>query len=1030
MIAAFTSFGRYWTWSRRQLWFFAYITAVGVVANLMALDLPFVAPLLLGNMAFLVILLRLGPFWGAASLLLVSQPFWGSVFMWLSVAEFSLILLGWWLGFRQIKLLFLLCWGVLAPVIMLLYGLWWQVSWLQVVLCTAVLVGTGALNLSGARLILHVAVSLKQRQNQPLGEQLAGRITVFSAAPALVLISAALHVFVGMDLAKQQHELIRVEERFSAYSSQQIHRYRDALQQLAWHYQLQPDPELLEHLLWLQPHFISAAVIDATGDLRDYRLRGEQVELKAVNIADREYFQHLQLKPVGTYVSDVFQGRGLGEHLLFAVSAPLLNEQQEFQGIVQAAVLLSSIVDQLQPESLSDDIRAVLLDNQDQQVWSIPVSDTYGQTLDTSAAWYQPGEAVFGRSWLTPTNGIPLNELGSAIIRYYQSDEGWLMILRHQLDPRLVLYNGLTLLVIALAMLSLWLLNRSAYRFVRFVTRPLQQLIASMKQFELQSSAPYCELAQTASAVEFQQLVDEYNEMLLRLHQAGNKLEELNASLESRVRSRTEELTTERDRATELAGAKSRFLATMSHELRTPLTAIIGYGEQLRQHTRLEGEALEQLSTILRNSHYLLDLVNDILDAAKLDEGKLTLEQKPVAIKQVLQQLCADLQKQADRKQLSLSLQLDDALPEWVVTDPLRLRQILLNLLGNAIKFTKQGGITVQAELISTHRMHIAVTDTGIGMSLEQMAKVFRAFEQADSGTSRQYGGTGLGLHISYQLAELMQGELSVSSVPGKGSQFTLELPVVEPEQADLLSSTGAPDPVSPPKLNGQVLVVDDVADIRRLVVGLMEFTGLTVIEAEHGLQALEQVQAHSVDLILMDMNMPVMDGMEATRKLRHQGYTQPIIALSADVLPEDKTGFLQAGCNDVLAKPIDRAMLYQVVQRLLQTSQQELSGSKPELGANAEIMSRISQLRQQYVAQLPQQYQQLLDYLAAEDRNNTLALLHKIKGTAGSFGLAAISQQAAALEQQCKSMTTTELTELDVLAQLIAVEQQKIKPS
>ncbi|MCH8537635.1 MAG: response regulator [Alkalimonas sp.] len=787
---------------------------------------------------------------------------------------------------------------------------------------------------------------------------------------------------------------------------------------------MQQDTELLQHLLWLQPHFISAGVMDASGDLIDYRLRGEQRQLTGLNVADRDYFKQLQLKPVGTFVSDVFRGRGIGEHLLFAVSAPLLNEQQEFKGIVQASVLLSSIVEQLQPDSISGSIRAVLVDNKDQQVWSVPVSDSYGQWLDTSAAQYQPGESVFHRSWLTPVDEVPLNQLGSAIIRHYQTDEGWLMILHYQLETSLLIYNGLTLLLIGLAVLALWLLNHSAYRFARFFTRPLQQLIVSMKQFELQSQAPFCDLSQQATAVEFQQLVDEYNAMAIRLHQAGNKLEDLNASLESRVHSRTEELAAERDRATELAGVKSRFLATMSHELRTPLTAIIGYGEQLRQHSQLTGDELEQLTTILRNSHYLLDLVNDILDAAKLDEGKVPLEQKPVAIKKMLQQLCADLQKQADKKQLSLSLQLDDALPEFVVTDPLRLRQILLNLLGNAIKFTEQGGVEVQASLSSSHRMQITVTDTGIGMSLQQMEKVFSAFEQADSGTSRQYGGTGLGLHISYQLAELLQGELSVTSVLGRGSQFTLELPVREPDFAEPLPS---PEPVytdTAPQLSGQLLVVDDVADIRRLVVGLMQPTGMTVLEAEHGQQALEQVQTHAVDLILMDMNMPVMDGVEATRQLRTMGYDVPIVALTADVLPEDKADFLQAGCCEVLTKPIDRAELYQTVQRLLQAGQQRQEASKPIAASNAEITDMISQLRKQYVAQLPQQYQQLVDLLKAEEQSQALALLHKIKGTAGSFGLAAIAQQAAVLEQQLKTNTPADPTALKKLAEQIAAVQ------
>ncbi|MDP4535815.1 ATP-binding protein [Alkalimonas collagenimarina] len=1028
MIVAYTSLAQYWSFSWRQLWFFSYICSVGLIANLLALDLPYVAPLLLGNTAFLVILLRLGPFWGVASLALVTLPCWGSGYMWLSVAEFSLIMLGWWLGFRHIKLLFFICWGTLAPFLLLYYGIWLQMSPAQVLLNVLVLVSTGALTLIGAQLILNVVVSSKQQQRQHLAEQLAGRITVFSAAPTLVLISAALHVFVGMDLARHHNQLIRFEERFSAHSSQQLLRYRDTLQQLAWSYQQQPDAELLQHVLWLQPHFISAAVTDASGDVLDYRLRGESRQISGVNVADRPYFQQLQLKPAGTFVSDVFQGRGIGENLLFAVSAPLLNEQQEFAGIVQASVMLSSVVD-LQPEMIPDRIWAVLLDNQDHQVWATPPSDSFGRWLDISVADYIAGETVFNRSWLTPIDAIPLNQLGSAILRHYQTDEGWLMILRYHLDTHLMIYNGLTLLVIGLAMLALWLLNQSAYRFVRFFIQPLQQLIESMKRFELQSEAPYCDISQKATAIEFQQLVDEYNAMALRLHQAGYTLEELNASLESRVKSRTEELAAERDRATELAGVKSRFLATMSHELRTPLTAIIGYSEQLLQQARLNetkwtNTELEQINTILRNSMYLLDLVNDILDAAKLDEGKMAVGLEPVAITAMLQEVCRDMQKQAELKQLSLSLQLDDALPDRVLTDPLRLRQIMLNLLGNAIKFTEQGGIEVLVSLTSTHRMQISVIDTGIGMSLEQLETVFSAFEQADGSTSRQYGGTGLGLHISYQLAELLQGELSVSSVMGEGSRFILELPVIEPDSAERSQVQDVLDADVLPTLIGKLLVVDDVPDIRRLVVGLMELTGLTIIEAENGQQALEQCQAHEVDLVLMDMNMPVMDGMEATRQLRASGFDAPIVALTADVLPEDKAVFLQAGCSEVLTKPIRRSHLYQTVQRLLAESQQSGPASTAEVAATMSSTAMITQLRQQYIAQLPAQYQQLTDFLKAEERRAALDLLHKIKGTAGSFGLDSISQQAASIEHKLKADAEIDPEMLAVLEEQIAAAQ------
>ncbi|SEA46450.1 ATP-binding protein [Alkalimonas amylolytica] len=1027
MLSSYTSLERYWTFSRRQLWLCCHISALGFVTNLLVLQLPLLAPLLLGNTAFLAILLRLGPFWGLASFAVVALPLWGAWFWWLSLAEFMLVLMAWRSGRQSISQLYLHCWLVLVPAVFL-YLFWLQsISIGFAALISLILCLGGGMSLVGAKLILNVAISTRLSRQQPLSEQLAGRITVYSAVPTLVLILAALHAFVAWDLNKRHEQLLRLERQFLTFSAYQLRQFRTTLQQAALNYPRYKDERILDDLLQLQPHFISAAVTDQHGDVISYRFRGGQQLMGSVNVSDRDYFQQLQLKPVGTYVSDAYVGRGLGDDLLFAVSAPMLNSEQQFIGIVQSSVLLSSLAQQLQPSDSPEQIRAVLLDNQDKQIWSVPFTEGYGQ-LFLRGSDFLPGKRVFINSWFLPEGGVQLNQDGRGFIRSHQTDDGWLLLMHYQLDAVLFGYNILTLIVILLVGLAIWLLNRTSFYFVRFYSRPLRQLVQSIQRLELQTDAPFCDLSARASGLEVQQLFDEYNAMVVRLHQARNRLEELNASLEQRVKKRTEELANERDRATQLAQVKSRFLATMSHELRTPLTAIIGYTEQLQLGQLLNAKQQQQLEVISRNSNYLLSIVNDILDAAKLEEGKLSTEVQSVAIKKLLQDLCSDMTKLATSKGLRLDFCFDDRIPVWLRLDPQRLQQILLNLLSNAIKFTEQGSIQVQACRSSSHRLQISVKDTGIGMTMEQLDKVFSAFEQADSGTSRRYGGTGLGLHISSQLAELMQGELSVSSEPGRGSLFTLELPLMEPEASsiDVAAKTSVSD-ISIPRLAGKALVVDDVDDIRLLVVDLLQQSGLTVIAAKNGAEAVQWARKQAFDLILMDMNMPVLDGAEATRQLRAAGFTLPILALTADVLPEDRALFLQAGCNEVLSKPIEPALLYQALARYLQQPSapaDSLPAVAPAAGMSAS--ERIAALKQRYVEQLPEKLEQLQLLLEQQDEAELAALLHQLKGTAGSFGFQRVSAVAAGMEQQLKARQPMKEVDCTELAAAIAAAQSE----
>ena len=373
--------------------------------------------------------------------------------------------------------------------------------------------------------------------------------------------------------------------------------------------------------------------------------------------------------------------------------------------------------------------------------------------------------------------------------------------------------------------------------------------------------------------------------------------------------------------------AKSEFLANMSHELRTPMTAILGFSDILLDGPNQE-EATEAAQTIQRNGQHLLSLLNDILDLSKIEAGKQVADLQTCSPHQIVSEVVGTMQVRADAKGLKLSVEFGDDIPDQIRTDPLRLRQILVNLVGNAIKFTEIGSIrvVVQRDACCGTRwgLRFDVTDTGIGMSGEQIAMLFQPFSQADTSAHRRFGGTGLGLAISKRLAGILGGDITVSSVPGKGSTFSAVIAIGSSDDAlSPHSLTEEPEQKSPvndaSKLHSRILLAEDGPDNQRLIAFLLHKVGAKVSVAEDGKKAVEQVLGEGetggrFDLILMDMQMPVMDGYEATRKLRAMGYQKPIIALTAHAMKEDRQSCLDAGCDDYVAKPVDRKALLQMV--------------------------------------------------------------------------------------------------------------------
>ena len=373
--------------------------------------------------------------------------------------------------------------------------------------------------------------------------------------------------------------------------------------------------------------------------------------------------------------------------------------------------------------------------------------------------------------------------------------------------------------------------------------------------------------------------------------------------------------------------AKTTFLANMSHEIRTPLTAILGYSEMLLDDDQSQEEMKHEIDSIITSGSHLQKIINDILDLSKIEAGQLIVEYRKISPITFTNELTRIIGTRAQDKGLSFNIDYNFPLPKEINTDPTRLNQILINLCGNAIKFTDAGHITISLTYIpETTQLEIIVSDTGIGISEEEQLKLFKPFSQADESTTRIYGGTGLGLCIAKQLAQKLGGDISIKSSKGQGSQFITLIDIgIEENEIELITDAENKEKTSEnvtlktaTKLNGHILLAEDDINNQNIISKYLRKLGLTVDISDNGQAAINKTLQQKYDLILMDMQMPVLDGLEATRQLRQSGNLTPVISLTANAMQEDRTKCIDAGADDYLSKPIEFNEFYATLQKHL----------------------------------------------------------------------------------------------------------------
>jgi len=600
------------------------------------------------------------------------------------------------------------------------------------------------------------------------------------------------------------------------------------------------------------------------------------------------------------------------------------------------------------------------------------------------------------------------------------------------------------LITVAVSVLAACIVSGIMLRAITRWTRRLGLLVQAsegISRGDLSHAVP------DTRADEIGRLCQAFEGMRLAVQQRDVELHRFNDTLQEQVRQRTNDLVVAKEAAEGASKAKGEFLANMSHEIRTPMTAILGFAEIVgnsldccdvcpeHQDCAARARNKENIQIIHRNGEHLLELINGILDLSKIEAGKMETERIACRPVQLVEDVASLVRAQAIEKGLSLDVRYDWPLPEAILSDPVRIRQILVNLASNAVKFTAAGAvaITIRCRMDAPAGpaiMEFDVADTGAGMTGEQLEQIFQPFTQADSSTTRKHGGTGLGLTISKKLAQALDGDITVASRAGEGSTFTLTVEAALPQNVRMLNSLEdvAPRvcPATRPnlsqsvRLRGRILLAEDGADNQLLISTILRKAGAQVELAANGREALDKAMSAMsagtcYDAILMDMQMPEMDGYQATRQLRLAGYEAPIIALTAHAMAGDRAKCLAAGCDEYTTKPVDRLGLLNMLARLMDLAQAGPQQPPPapqpaQPGGGEAIRSQfaddpdMTEVIDVFVARLPANIAAMSEALGNNCFDELRRLAHQLKGAGGGYGYPSLTDQALSLERAAKA--------------------------
>ena len=691
------------------------------------------------------------------------------------------------------------------------------------------------------------------------------------------------------------------------------------------------------------PQVDVATVVAANGDVINFT---RAYPAPAINLADRDYFQaHLRNPHLGVYVSAPVRNKGNGAWT-FYLSRKLTGPHGEFLGLALVGFSSTFLSQFYRKINLGEDAAVTLYRRDFMVLARWPHVDALMGTVNRSGATYRViGELKKTHDVVTTASPRPAQ------------------------GGKRVLRMGAARLI-------------DGYPLIVNVTVTDARFLAQWRRFSA-VLAVVGGLSVLAMMVIFAVLI----RVLKRREHDMEETRKLKAVAEA------------------ASVAKSDFLAMMSHEIRTPLTAIVGFAEILEQ-TQPHEAAGNAGAIILRNGQHLLAIINDILDISKIEAGALALEQLTFSPYELAGSVHAMMAVQAHAKGLRFDLDVAYPLPAQVLGDPTRWKQILFNLASNAIKFTELGSVRMAlrydpAANAPGGRLVATVTDTGIGLTPGQQARLFQPFSQADSSVVRKYGGTGLGLYLVSQLAARMGGSVRVDSSLGRGSVFTVDIAAPLPLAPEWLA--GAPAPVrrmaapavsaAPRRLSGHVLLAEDGPDNQALVCALLDKLGLSCEVVGDGAAAVQSALAGNFDLILMDIQMPVMDGVRATEVLRAAGYARPVVALTANVMPEDVRRYALAGFDSTVGKPIDVAEFGQTLERLLG------QGEAAEGWASFDELEGYADIQAAFQDSLAERFDELGWRIAQERWGEVAALAHNLKGSAGSFGFPGVTREAAHVE-------------------------------